>query len=248
MTQFRASIALCGVLSLALVHCGGGSKSEAESPSNVATVEAPPPAAEPPPAETAAPATAEKPAETKPAAAEAPKPEPLTDEQIVMITDLANAAEVDQAKVAQGKAKNARVKKFAAMMVSDHSQAKGKQAKIVAKLKLKPADSPVASELKTSGTNTLASLKSAPPADFDKTYMGVQVDEHKKVLDTLTTRLIPNAKDAELKALLEEMRPTIEAHLKEAGDIQQALAAAPAAEEKPSSPAKAPAAAKKPTP
>jgi hypothetical protein len=35
--------------------------------------------------------------------------------------------------------------------------------------------------------------------------------------------LIPNAKDAEFKALLNEIRPKVAAHLQEAKDIQQAL-------------------------
>jgi putative membrane protein len=239
MTQFRVSVALGGILSLALAACGGESKPPESAATTTSTVEAPPPPAETPPAETAAPATASEkpPAEAAPAAA-APKPEPLTDEQIIMVSDLANSAEIDQAKAAQGKAKDARVKKFAAMMVSDHGGAKQKQAKLVTKLKLKPADSPLATQLKTDTTSALSTLKTTAAPDFDRAYMGAQVDGHKKVLDTINNELIPNAKNAELKALLEEMRPTVEAHLKQAQEIQQALASAPAAEEKPSTPAK----------
>ena len=74
------------------------------------TAEAPPPAT----------------AEPQPAAA-VPEKQTMTDEQIAAMTDAANTAEIDQAKIAQKNAKNQRVKKFAAMMITDHTQAKQKQ-------------------------------------------------------------------------------------------------------------------------
>ena len=240
MIQFRAVILGTGLLSFALVNCGGRSTPPSEAPP-APTVEAAPPPLEPAPVETSrVGANPEQPkTETAPVAAKPPNPEPLSDEQILMIADLVSTAEIDQARIAQNRAKDARVRKFAATMIDHHGKAKQKQAKLATKLKLKGAESPPAAELKAEAPATLTTLKAAPAPEFDKTYIASQIDAHRKVLDMLSTRLIPEAKDADLKALLEELRPTIESHLKEAEAIQQELLEAPAAvEEKPSTPAK----------
>ena len=46
---------------------------------------------------------------------------------------------------------------------------------------------------------------------------------HQAVLDAIDKTLIPNAKNAELKALLEQTRPAIAAHLDHAKQIQASL-------------------------
>jgi rubrerythrin len=62
------------------------------------------------------------------------------------------------------------------------------------------------------------------------------------VLDTIDTSLMPDAKNEELKKMLEEIRPKIEGHLKAAEELKTALAAAPAEPAKPAAGgAKAPA-------
>jgi putative membrane protein len=216
-------MAMC--LAATFIQCGG----DAREPDTAMT-----PAAETPP-ESMAPAsdtTAEpSPAPTTPASEAQPAPAnppaaapaALTDEQIAAVTDAANDAEVQQAKLAQNSAKNARVKKFAAMMIQDHTQAKQKQKKLLTKLNVAPADNTLATELKTGSTQKLDELKTLKGADFDRSYMDAQVNAHQKVLDAFDNQLIPNAKNAELKALLTEIRPKIAAHLDEAKSIQQAL-------------------------
>lgn len=226
--MFSLNRVVC-VVSLSLAACGG-QQQEAEAP-------VPPP----PPAEVAAPTTPSvgaatsdpgstlgtgsaagtADAATTPAAAQ---PEPMTDEQIALAVDLVNTGEIDQARVAQGKAKNARVKKFAQMMINHHTAAKQKQAKLLTKSNMKPAESPLSSQLTADASSTLSTLKSTT-TDFDRVYIESQVDAHQKALDALDSRLIPNAKSEEFRQLLQEQRGTVEAHLKEARELQTTLAA-----------------------
>jgi putative membrane protein len=154
-----------------------------------------------------------------------PAAAPLTDEQIAAVAEAANTGEVEQAKVAQRRAKDARVKKFATMMVNHHTQAKQKQSQVLGKAKIKPEENPESTAMTTEGTQVVESLKSIDAAAFDAAYIASQVDAHQKVLTKLDTQLIPNARSPELRASLEEFRPTVEAHLKEAREIQQALPA-----------------------
>jgi putative membrane protein len=144
---------------------------------------------------------------------------PLTDEQIAAITNDANSAEIDQAKIAEQKAKDPRVKSFASMMVKHHTEAKNKQAK----LGLKTASSPASEKMEKDAADTLSALKSASGAAFDIAYMSAQVDEHQKVADTIDHELMPSAKNADLRAYLAEIKPTVESHLKHAKDIQRKL-------------------------
>jgi len=147
---------------------------------------------------------------------------PLSDAQVAAVTEAANDGEVAQGKVAQGKAHSARVKAFAAKMIAHHSQAKTKQGK----LGITPAESPLANKLRADGEATLASLNSATAGpDFDQTYIKSQIDGHQKVLDAINDRLLPAVKDEKLTAYVKEIKPTVEAHLKEAREIEQTLGA-----------------------
>lgn len=146
--------------------------------------------------------------------------ETLSDEQVAAVTDAANDGEIAQGKTAQGKARNARVKAFAAKMIAHHGQAKEKQSK----LGITNADSALSKKLKTDGAATLASLHSTPagPA-FDEVYMKAQIDGHQKVLDTINDRLLPSVRNEKLAEYVKSIKPTVEAHLKEAREIEQSL-------------------------
>lgn len=137
-----------------------------------------------------------------------------------MFADLANTSEVEQGKLAQGKAKAPAVKKFAELMVKHHTEAQQEQAKLFKKLSLVPSDSASAAQLKADGEKATATLKEAGAAEFDRTYVATQVDVHQKVLDALDTKLIPAARSTELVAILRKMRTTVEAHLSQAKALQ----------------------------
>jgi putative membrane protein len=149
----------------------------------------------------------------------------LSDEQILQVVHVANLGEVEQAKIAQQKAKNAKAKAFAGMMVKDHADADAKGAELAKKNKLTPSDSPISTTLKADSDKTVEQLKAQTGAEFDRAYMEAQVKAHQTVLDAIDSKLLPSAKNAELKTMLQGMRPKIEGHLKEAQEIQKALGA-----------------------
>jgi putative membrane protein len=141
-----------------------------------------------------------------------------------MVTELANSAEVEQGKLAALKAKNAKVKKFAAMMVKHHSEAKTDQAKLYQQLKLTPTQSNDSTALKESADKTVGQLRGAEGAAFDVAYIDSQVDAHQKVLAVLDQQLLPAATNEDLVKGLKKMRETVESHLKEAKSLQAELA------------------------
>jgi len=226
MTQFKTSRVSAIVFSAALLHCSHKATPEpaapSPSPETVAGTSSPPEEPQMTPASGSQASEAQAPQPTAPVAP-APPAESILDNEIFKMIELANAAEVDQAKVAQTKAKNPKVKNFAAKMIAHHGKAKEKGNKLSAKLGVQPAESAMSNQLRTDADAMLSSLKSEPAADFDRVYMNGQVEEHRKVLSTLDEKLIVNARDPELKALLQEMRTTVASHLEEAEKIQASL-------------------------
>ncbi len=214
------ALALSGI-ALTQSQCGGGQKT-AEAPTETM------PSAEPPQPEEADAATTRAPTLSDPDVANAqasPQPpapakvEPLTDEQIAAITDAANSSEIAQAKLAQTKSKDADVKRFAAMMISHHGEAKQKQAK----LKIASKESSVSTAMQVDADSTMNALKGDNGKDFDKAYITAQIDGHQKVLDTIESKLLPNVKNPDLKAYLEEIKPRVEEHLKQAKQLQESF-------------------------
>jgi putative membrane protein len=225
-----------GVAALALTVLGCSSdepEAEYSQPAASAGDEASPSEATPEPATTTTPSTGsaastgDAPLSPTPPPAE-PAPEssaaPMTDGQIAKITTLVNTGEVEQAQLAKTKAKNAAVKKFATMMINQHTQANQNGAQLAKKASLTPEDSPAAMELQSKATQTLESLKSADATMFDSAYMSAQVTQHQEVLDMLDNKLIPAATNPELKTELQTTRTMVQRHLTDAQAIQQTLA------------------------
>jgi putative membrane protein len=86
-----------------------------------------------------------------------------------------------------------------------------------------PEDNPTSQSLKQGGDANLANLKSLKAAPFDEAYIDHEVTYHENVLDALDKTLIPDAQNAELKALLVKVRPAFVAHLEHARHLQAAL-------------------------
>ena len=225
----------------ALLACASDKRPEPSAPSNTATYEGPTPAAPntTPPVETGEmqPAFGIENRESGPeserpqgAAPEAIKAPTLTDEQIAAVTDAAHGAEIDAAKLAVQKTKDARVRKFAQMLVDDHKKAKQEQSKVVTRLGMNAsATSPKLEQFKTSAADTDRTLRSAPANVFDKTFVDLQVADHQMLLDALERDFIPNVQNPELKKSLEDVRPKVSKHLEEALALQKQLTSAPGA-------------------
>lgn len=156
-------------------------------------------------------------AQTAPAAA-APN-----DAQIAQIVLTADTVDVDYGKLAVKKTKNAEVKAFAETMIRDHTAVNDKAAALAKKINLTPEASDTSKSLKSDGDKMMAKLKGMHGSEFDKAYIDNEVAYHESVIGALNTVLLPNAKNAELKALLESGKPIFESHLEHAKTLQKSL-------------------------
>ena len=146
-----------------------------------------------------------------------------SDAQIAHIVFTANQVDVDAGKLAERRAASADVKTFGKQMVTDHTGVNGQAAALAKKLGVTPEDNPTSRSLKEGGDRNVAHLKTLKGAAFDRAYVDHEVAYHEQVLQAIDQVLVPNAKNAELRALIVKVRPAIDAHLQHARMMQAKL-------------------------
>lgn len=159
------------------------------------------------------------------ATAPTPPPAPTgpTDPQIAAIVVAANQVDIDAGNLAIKKTKNPEVKKFAELMVTDHTAVNKGAVELVTKLKVTPEETDASKALVSGGADNRAKLEKLDGAAFDKAYVDNEVAYHKAVIEVLTTQLIPSAQNAELKSTLVGVKPAFDAHLEHAEKLQATL-------------------------
>ena len=146
-----------------------------------------------------------------------------SDPQIVGIVVAANQIDIDYGHLALARSHNRQVREFAQQMITDHSAVQKSVFALGAKLHVAPADSDTAAGLKKQAAETTAHLKTLHGAAFDKAYVDNEVGYHKAVIGAVTTVLIPNAQNGELKAALQGAAPLFQGHLEHAEMVQKEL-------------------------
>ena len=198
------ALALLGP-ALVLAACKKDSDNYAASGDST-TVAPPPPAAAPPAGDSAAPA-----------------PGAPNDAQIAAIVLAANAVDSTAGELAKQKGTNAGVKQFGQTMVTDHGGVNKQAVALAGKLNLTPEQNPTSQQLTQGGEQSRTQLNGLSGAAFDRAYIDHEVEYHQSVLDAIDQTLIPNAQNAELKALLTQVRPAVAAHLEMAKNLQTKL-------------------------
>ena len=144
----------------------------------------------------------------------------LNDAEIVNTIVTANQVFIENGELAEKKARNKTVHAFARRIIKESTDV-NKQAKVLAaKLHLKLEDNPLSKNLKSTGKNSLDTLKRLSGSEFDKAYIDAEINLHKKIIDVVNIQLVPAVKNEELKALLVKIQPALTSHLEFAETIQ----------------------------
>ena len=146
-----------------------------------------------------------------------------SDPQIAHIVVTANQIDIDAGKLAKSKSKNKEVQAFAQQMITDHTAVNKQAGALAKKLGVKPENNDTSKALKQGAQENMANLKKLKDGQFDKAYVDHEVAYHQQVLDAIDKVLIPDAQNAELKGLIEKVRPAIQAHLEHAKHVQADL-------------------------
>jgi putative membrane protein len=149
----------------------------------------------------------------------------LSDAEIAHVAVTANAIDVEIGKLALEGASGEAARAFARTMITDHTAVNERAGALAKRLGVTPADNAVSRSLQEGAAQAKAQLAGARGAAFDRAYVEREVAYHQAVLEALDGVLIPGARNAELRALLREVRPAIAAHLEHARSLRGSLAA-----------------------
>lgn len=145
----------------------------------------------------------------------------LTDPEIASVAVTANQIDINYAKLAKEKSKNADILKFASTMITDHQSVIDQAVALVKKLGVTPKDNDVSKKLNAGAETTLKMLRTKSGSAFDRAYIDNEVTYHKAVIETVQNTLIPQSQNAELKGLLTKVLPILKTHLEHAEMVQK---------------------------
>jgi putative membrane protein len=148
----------------------------------------------------------------------------LSDAQLAAVLEAVNQGEIQQGQAATTRASAAGVKRFANHMVAAHRMMLGHVTAILSRAQITPSDNAVSNQLKSDAHAQLATLQAMRGREFDRAYVDAQVSAHSQALELLD-RIIPNLRNPDLKNDVQNARPRVEEHLREAERLQQELQA-----------------------
>lgn len=126
-----------------------------------------------------------------------------TDPQIAHIAYTAGQLDIDAAQQALDKSTDPQVRAFAETMLRDHGAVNEQALALVTRLKVTPEANPTSASLSDAAAATRQRLAGLSGEAFDKAYVDNEVAYHRTVNEALRETLIPDADNAELKALLQ---------------------------------------------
>ena len=143
----------------------------------------------------------------------------LSDAEMVDVVRVISDGEIRQGRLALGKAQNGQVRAFASKMITDHTIVGYSAAVVGNNMGATPSSSEVAGMVTRAGQVAIQAMNATPQsADFDRSYMQLQVDEHRNVLAVLD-RMLENADTAAVRTFLTTARTGIARDLDEATRI-----------------------------
>ena len=147
----------------------------------------------------------------------------LSDAEIASVAVVANQNDIGFANIAKTKSTNKDVVEFAQTMITDHQSVIAQAVALVKKLNVTPKDNAVSKKLSADAEQTKKMLSSKSGSAFDKAYIDNEVAYHKAVIAEVENVLIPDATNAELKSLLQNVLPVLKTHLEHAEMVQKTV-------------------------
>jgi putative membrane protein len=147
-----------------------------------------------------------------------------TDANIIAIMDAASAAEIESSQLAAKQGASKEIRSLAERLVRDHGKMQQELRDLAKQLNITgapPAKDPYAEE----HLELMKKLTAKTGADFDREFVGEQIEMHQELLADLTAKFIPSVQSPELRAHLETATPSLQAHLDLLKTTQKQIAA-----------------------
>jgi len=174
--------------------------------------------------------SAQAPTEKQPA----PAVPSLDDAMIFAMLDKANSTEIELGELAARTGQSTEVRDLGKNFAAAHTTARQKARDLAVKIgvtpgkpvmdsTMKPADD-MSKDASRDYAASLNKLKGLKGTEFDVAFVAREIDHHTKMLDAVENKFLPAAQNPELKALLTELKPSLQSHLDQARALEKKLA------------------------
>ena len=148
----------------------------------------------------------------------------LDDAGILAVAEFAHTAELETGQLAQEKGSAQEVKDLGRNFVTAHTQARNEARALGNRLNLSPRLA-MGDPMARAHSEAMTRLRGLEGKTFDKAYIDHEVSFHQAVIEKVKTSLVPAAKSPEVKAYLNKLTPSLQAHLEEARSLQERIVA-----------------------
>ncbi len=139
-------------------------------------------------------------------------PPPPTDPQIAHIAYTADNIDIRNGRLALQKSRSPQVRAFANDMVRDHTKVNNQALALLKQLGVQPEDNDTSRVLTQAADSEYTKLQALRGPAFDREYATNELAYHQQVNAALAQTLIPNAKNPQLKDLLQSAAPIFQEH------------------------------------
>lgn len=146
-----------------------------------------------------------------------------SDMQIAHIAYTAGNLDIRYAHLALAKSNNPEVRKFAELMIQDHTAVNELAVALLTRLGASPEDNPTSQQLTADANAKLDQMAQLHGADFDRAYAANELAYHQFVNKTVETAFIPAADNREFRDLLGQALQVFKVHEQHAAHMVRVL-------------------------
>jgi putative membrane protein len=128
----------------------------------------------------------------------------------------ANSGEVHTAEVANVRSATVPIDEYATHLAMMHNAANDRLRALAQSVPITAQDSPVRAMVSAQGSQIVETLWMVPVASFDSAFLQAQLALHSSVANLLDSRLIPSARNADLRSELTAERAVVQMHYDQA--------------------------------
>ena len=148
----------------------------------------------------------------------------VSEANIVAIVLAANATDLSYARLVPSRARSAEVKAFATRMTTDHTLLNTRVNDIALRNRISAEDNAISLDFRDHSAARRDVLRELEGARFDSTYVANEIQYHQELLAAIDAVLVPNARNAELREFVMNLKPPVSAHLAHAEQVRATLA------------------------
>lgn len=148
----------------------------------------------------------------------------VSDGNAIAIILAANNTDLAYARMVPSRSTNEDVATFAQRMLTDHTILNGRANEIAALNRISAVDNDVSLAFRDNSATRRDSMRDLSGAAFDSAYVANEVRYHSELLGAIETVLAPQARNAELREFVANLRPAVSAHLNHAETLRASLA------------------------